>query len=59
MNEDFTHKELQIIVRRAKYLAELKSIDPEWKRAYERLEDAALILDSFGAVEDSNNVLLD
>jgi len=44
----FTRKELQELSQRA---CKLKNIidNPYWKRAYERLEDAANILDAFMA----------
>jgi len=53
MKEDFSRKELQAIAARAKKLAETGYIDVKWKRAYERLQDAALVLDAFSAVEDA------
>lgn len=52
MKEDFTRKELQAIAAKAKKLAETGYVDAEWKRIYERLQDAALTLDAFSAVED-------
>jgi len=44
----FTRKELQELSQRAYRIKNIVD-NPHWKRAYERLEDAANILDAFMA----------
>ena len=43
----FSRKELNDITNRANEMAKVGQLNPLWKRAYEKLADAATTLDAF------------